>query len=75
MTRVASGLGLVLHPAVVYLSPSNRRCRWVGSAQDECGRQVERFAYDGANGRRVDSDMADGFTLTAGNVRFMRRVA
>ena len=64
MSRVSSGMALVLHPAMIYLSPTNRRCRWVGSAQD-----------DAADGKRVDSNMADGFTLTAGNVSFMRRVA
>ena len=74
MSRVSSGLGLVLHPSITYLSPTNRRCRWVGAAADDAGREVQHFVYDSPEGKRIDGPMADGFALTAGNVRYMRRV-
>lgn len=80
MSRVAGGAGLVgvadLDPEAVYLSPLDRRCRFV--PMETRPSEVAHFVYDTAQGQPAHGAFADGFALTAGNVclmRLMRRVA
>lgn len=74
--RVGGGVGLSgladLRPDAVYLSPLNRRCRFVPMLLSPTG--VAHFVYDTPQGAPVNSDMADGFSLRASNVRLMRQV-
>ncbi len=73
MSRVNKGLSMAeLSRDAVYLSPLDRRCRWVPTPEPNA---VLHFVYDTPQGRPAKGSMADGFTLSVANVRLLRRVA
>jgi len=75
MTRVAAGQLAVPDTTSVYMSPQGRRCRCLEVGSDCEGRQVAHFAYQAWQGGAIpESRMADGFSLTSGNWRVMRKV-
>lgn len=72
MTRVSKGMGIGdLERDAIYRSPAGRLCRWQpGERSDE----VAHFVYCSANGVKDNSHNPDGFTLTPGNLKHLRRV-
>lgn len=74
MTRVAGGQVAVPDTTSVYMSPQGRRCRCLEVTSDTEGRQLAHFAYQPWQGPAPESRMADGFSLTSGNWRVMRKV-
>lgn len=66
--------GADLAADALYLSPLNRRCRWVPVEPFALQRSVAHFVYDTLEGRPTKSQMAEGFALTPANWRILRRV-